>query len=96
MKIRKDKWGLFVVVNGGVYRPQWSRDTGPGSPGGRQSSHKEGDVVKGRNIQQSPHAQVGEEIWSHHGPSPECQKVLGKSVGSELSWNPHPEEEMVK
>jgi hypothetical protein len=85
MKIRKDVHGLYVIVNGGVYRPQPSR-WGYGSYPDFKTTLTAGESVKGHSISQSPHAAVAEEIWSWHGPSPELQKVEGKPVGSELSW----------
>jgi hypothetical protein len=87
MKVREDEHGLFVICNGGVYRPQPSKwGYGSGSP--FETALAKGQSVKGHHMSCSPHAEVAGEIWSRHGDSPELQKLVGKPVGSHLSWAP--------
>lgn len=97
MKIRQDKYGLFVIVNGGIFRPVDSKHGYPSwAVTGQlqypeQSKYKAGDVVKGKFVSQTPFADVGGERWVYHGEARIWDDYNHKMVplnSEKEGWNP--------
>lgn len=96
--IRRDSHGRYIITDGGVYRPELSRNSYPSRfdlPRWKSASFADGEKVHAHHVSQSPHARLkGEDgriaMWHLHGYTHRLDRVEGKMVrlAPETQWEP--------
>lgn len=87
MRVKRDNHGLFLCLNGNIYRPEYSELTdGAGAVGLGKTVLCENQEVRARRIGKTPFAAVTgfqvEEFWCLHGQS------LDQSLRIGEAWRP--------